>query len=231
MFDSRRERMFPLSTSNKSGKIPIFTLLIIIINIAVFIKTLSVQQNELLLQFALIPSSISFSNPQTLLPFVTSIFLHAGFFHIFINMWFLWIFGDNIEANIGKIKFIILFFLSGIAGNLMQYMLNPASSIPIIGASGAVSGILGAYYVIFPKVRIKTAMLLLFSFVVVNVPAVIYVFYWFVVQLFSGFASIATFQNGGVAFWAHIGGFLFGYWFAKRFRKSEQSYIEGEIVG
>lgn len=228
--------MFPLSDSIRSGKIPFATLLLIALNMFVFFKQLTVGSDLLITQYALIPKNINLLIPISLLPFVTSIFLHGGFFHILSNMWFLWIFGDNVEAKIGKIKFLLLFFLAGIAGNVLQYILSTSSPIPMLGASGAVSGILGAYIVLLPKAKIKTILFIFFIFTVAEIPAFIYIFYWFLLQLFSGFASLSfSFQSGGVAFWAHVGGFLFGRWFTKKLDQANpsprQNYIEGEIVG
>ncbi len=184
-----------------------------------------------LLQYSLIPKDINFLSLTTLTPFFTSIFLHGGFLHIISNMWFLWIFGDSVEANLGKIKFVILFLLAGIAGNVGQFLISPASSIPILGASGAVSGVIGAYFVLYPKAKIKTLLFLFFFFTIAEIPALIYIFYWFVLQLFSGVVSLpSTFQTGGIAFWAHIMGFAAGILFARRFRKTETPYIEGELI-
>ena len=189
------------------------------------------NMDSFLIQYSLIPKDINFLSLATLTPFFTSIFLHGGFLHIISNMWFLWIFGDSVEANLGKIKFIILFLLTGIAGNVGQFLINPASSIPILGASGAVSGVIGAYFVLYPKAKIKTLLFLFFFFTIAEVPALIYIFYWFVLQLFSGVVSLpSTFQTGGIAFWAHIMGFTAGILFTRRFKKIETPYIEGELV-
>jgi len=148
-------------------------------------------------------------------------------------MWFLFIFGDNVEAKLGKVKFLLLYFLAGVAGNVLQYAIHPSSSIPILGASGAVSGILGAYMILLPFAKIKTILLLLFSISIVQVPAFLYIFYWFIIQLFSGIASLPfSFQSGGIAFWAHIGGFMAGIWYIRKAgkRKQKQDFIEGELV-
>ena len=148
-------------------------------------------------------------------------------------MWFLWVFGDNVEAHFGKIKFLILYLLSGIAGNILQYAFTPNSIIPILGASGAISGVLASYLVLFPTAKIRTFIILIFFFSITEIPALIYIAYWFILQLFSGIASIPGIQNGGVAFWAHVGGFLAGLYLARRFKngtKKNPVIIEGEIV-
>ena len=223
--------MFPLSDSEKSGKIPFVTLALIAINCFVFFNQLTISSPDLFIhQFALTPNLVSV---QTFYTFITALFLHGGFFHIAANMWFLWIFGDNVEAKLGKVKFILLYFLAGLAGNVLQYAIHPSSSIPILGASGAISGIIGAYIILLPLAKIKTIFIFLFSFSVVQVPVVIYIAYWFVLQLFSGIASLPfSFQSGGIAFWAHIGGFMAGVWYIRKFgrNKQKQDFIEGELV-
>jgi membrane associated rhomboid family serine protease len=225
--------MFPISDSIRSNKIPIVTLAIIAANLFVFYRQLMAPNEAFIMEYALVPSAVNFLNPYTLIPFVTSIFLHGGFFHILSNMWFLWIFGDNVEAHVGRIKFAILYLVSGIIGNLAQFLINPASDIPMIGASGAVSGVLGSYLILFPGYKIKTFVILFFYITITEIPAILYIFYWFIIQLFSGIASLPiTFATGGVAFWAHVGGFLSGIILTRRFKsKKDTGVIEGEIVG
>lgn len=222
--------MFPISDSIKSNKFPFVTLLLIAANIFVFYQELTSSNLEIFLsQYALVPRLISFTNPQTLLPFISAMFLHGGFFHIISNMWFLWIFGDDVEAHVGKLWYILLYFTAGILGFAAQLYANPNSSIPMLGASGAISGVLGAYYVLFPNARIKTILILFFFITIVNIPAVVYLLYWFVLQLLSGVNTVSA--QGGVAFWAHAAGFITGVIFANIFkREAQKSYIEGEIV-
>ena len=225
--------MFPISDSAKSGRIPLITLAIILVNAFVFYEQITVPNQEaFIFQYALIPSSINLLNPQTLLPFITSMFLHGGFFHILSNMWFLWIFGDNVEARLGVIKFTFLYLLAGTIGNLSQFMLTPNSDIPMLGASGAVSGVLGSYFVLFPSSNIRTFLFMFFFVTVTEIPAVIYIFYWFAIQLFSGIVSLPfTFATGGIAFWAHVGGFLTGLILARDWKsRGRQDIIEGELV-
>ena len=226
--------MFPISDSHKSNKVPFITLSIIAANIFVFYQLLTTPNQEaFIFEYALIPTSVNFLSPQTLISFVTSIFLHGGFFHILSNMWFLWIFGDNVEARLGIIKFALLYLLAGITGNFAQYLLTPASNIPMLGASGAVSGILGSYFILFPSSNIRTFIFMFFFVTVTEIPAVIYIFYWFIIQLFSGIASLPfAFATGGIALWAHVGGFLTGLVLARNWKpKNRQDIIEGEIVG
>lgn len=224
--------MFPIADSIRTGKIPFASLFLIAINIFIFVNQLSMMEAEsFIFQYSLIPKDVNFLSASTLSPFITSIFLHGGFLHILSNMWFLWIFGSSVEANLGKIKFLLLFLVAGIIGNLGQFMINPSSSIPMLGASGAVSGIVGAYFVLYPRAKIKTILFLFFIFTIAEIPALFYIFYWFILQLFSGVASLPTsFQTGGIAFWAHIMGFAAGILFARRYRKIEKGYTEGEIV-
>ena len=168
-----------------------------------------------LYQYALIPSLIDFSNYETLTTFITAMFLHGGWLHIISNMWFLWVFGDNVEGHMGWFFFPLLYFSAGIVGNLAQYFLMQSSQIPMLGASGAVAGILGAYYVLFPHAKIKT-LVPVFGFVsIMNIAAPFMLGYWFILQVFSGAVSLPfSGETGGIAFWAHAGGFLTGVVFA-----------------
>lgn len=226
--------MFPISDSEKSARFPLITLFLIALNIYVFFQEMSVPNvDAFITEYALIPSQIDFNNVQSLFAFVTSMFLHGGIFHIVSNMWFLYIFGDNVEGRFGRFGFLMLYLFAGVVGNFAQYILNTTSTIPMLGASGAVSGVLGAYYLLFPHSKIKTIVVLFFFLTVVQIPAVIYLLYWFVLQLFQGVSSLSTLttQTGGVAFWAHIGGFLTGMFFGRGFKNSDKKgFIEGEIV-
>jgi membrane associated rhomboid family serine protease len=148
-------------------------------------------------------------------------------------MWFLWVFGDNVEAHLGKIKYLALYLITGIAGNLLQYVFVSDSTIPMLGASGAVSGILGSYVIFFPGSRIKSILILFFYITVTEIPAIIYIFYWFAIQVLSGFASLPVAQQtGGVAFWAHVGGFISGLVLARRLnqRDKHSGVIDGELI-
>lgn len=214
--------MIPLSDTKTSGKFPFWIVAIIAVNAWVFLQELISPNPDLFIsQYAVIPSQIDFSTLSTLIPFITSQFLHGGFIHIISNMWFLWIFGDNVEERLGSFFFPILYLLAGAVGGLVQYIFIIDSSIPMLGASGAIAGVLGAYLAFFPSHRIKTLMPLFGFFTVINLPAYIVLFFWFFTQLFSGSASIitATASLGGVAFFAHIGGFVTGWLVAKLFNK------------
>lgn len=223
--------MFPLSDSVKSKSFPFVTVGLIIINVVVFIFQL-ISPDAFTLQYALTPSHVNFSNFITLIPFFTAMFLHGGFFHIISNMWFLGIFGDDVEDHLGKFRFLIFYLAAGIIANVAQFLLQTHSPIPVLGASGAISGVLGAYYILFPRSKIKTFLVVIIFVTIVDIPAVIYLFYWFFLQIFSGVASLSAVSNsGGVAFWAHVAGFVTGLLYANRFKnKEEKNYIEGEIV-
>ena len=225
--------MFPIRDSQNSGKFPFINLSLIAVNIYFFTQELFAPNIELFVKnYALIPANVDLFRPETLTPFISSLFLHAGFLHILSNMWFLWIFGDNVEARLGKIKYIILYLAAGIIGNAIQFLLNPSSPIPMLGASGAVSGVLGAYFLLFPGANVKTLVILFFFITITEIRAVIYIFYWFILQIISGAASLPFSANqGGIAFWAHVGGFVAGLLLAGILRnRNGQDIIEGEIV-
>ncbi len=225
--------MFPISDNARTKGLPFITIIIIAINVYVFIRYLLLgDTDQFVYEYALIPENVNFSNISTLFPFISSQFLHGGFFHIISNMWFLWVFGDNVEEKIGRIRYLGLYLLSGIAGGLLQYVLSPESSIPMLGASGAVSGVLGAYFLLFKHHSIRSIVFLFFVITTINIPAGIYIFYWFALQLFQGVASLPSLdlETGGTAFFAHVGGFVAGYLIAKLFSQPKKDYIEGEIV-
>ena len=140
----------------------------------------------------------------------TSMFLHGSWMHLIGNMWFLWLFGNNIEDSMTRGRFIVFYLLSGVGAALAQTLAAPSSGVPMVGASGAISGVMGAYLILFPRVRVFTLVPLGFFFTTVALPAWVMLIYWGVIQIFGGLTSIADTEGGGVAFWAHIGGFLVG---------------------
>lgn len=214
--------MLPLRDTKSAGIFPFWTLIIIFINVLIFLLELESPDTEAFIyRYGLVPSQVDFSNFATLTAFLTSQFLHGGFIHIASNMWFLWIFGDNVEGRFGFFWFPVFYLLSGIAGGLLQYIIVPNSEIPMIGASGAVAGVLGAYYALFPRHTIRT-LVPAFGFVtVLDIPASLMLFYWFFTQLFSGTATVVSGMAalGGVAWFAHIGGFVTGWFFGHHARK------------
>jgi membrane associated rhomboid family serine protease len=205
--------MFPLSDSIRSGRFPFLNYFLIALTVYAFFIQLG-DPEGIIAQYALTPSRVDFTNYMSLLPFVTAIFLHGGFLHILSNMWFLKIFGDNVEGHLHSISFLLLYFLAGIGGNLAQYLLMPDTSIPLVGASGAVAGVLGCYYILFPHARIKTVLVIFFFVTVTNVSAAFMLGYWFLIQIVSAVGSVPGLgTEGGVAFFAHVGGFVIGILF------------------
>lgn len=209
--------MFPLSDSIRSKTFPIINVLIILITSIVFYKEITVpNQDAFIRMYALIPGNIHLNNSGTLTPFLTAIFLHGGFLHIISNLWFLWVFGDNVESYFGIFLFPFIYLVSGIIGNLIQYVLMPNSSIPMLGASGAIAGILGAYFVLFPHAKVKTIIPIFLFFTIFDIPAPLMLGFWFVLQIISGASSIPfSGDTGGIAFFAHVGGFLTGAFIAR----------------
>ncbi len=203
------------------------TVTVIIVTAVVFLMEIfSSDIEKFIYAWSLVPSRINFRNIASLYPFITSIFLHAGFMHIISNMWFLAIFGDNVEAALGKIKYIIFYLMGGIIAGMIQYTFMRDSAIPMLGASGAVAAVLGFYFVRFPHHTVKT-LVPFFYLVILDLPSQVILGYWFLTQFLNGTASLAvqTAVTGGVAWWAHIGGFLYGVFMAKFIFKGKYRYI------
>lgn len=192
-------QFFPYKDENVSKSFPLVTYALIAINVVAFLWSLGDFEN-IISGYGFIPADFA------LLTLFTSMFLHGGFGHIFGNMWYLYLFGDNVEDRLGKARYIVFYLLSGIAAALVHYLTGPSSIIPTIGASGAISGVLGAYLVFFPKVRVHVASYYYSG----TVPASAMIGFWFVLQLLLGTASLVG-TGSGIAFWAHVGGFAFGY--------------------
>jgi membrane associated rhomboid family serine protease len=140
---------------------------------------------------------------------LSSMFLHGGWFHLIGNMWFLWVFGNNVEDSMGRVRFVAFYLLCGLGAAAVQTMLNPASPIPMVGASGAISGVMGAYVLLYPRVQVHMLVVLFVFITRVAVPAYFMLGYWFLIQLVGGAGSFGS-ESGGVAFWAHVGGFVAG---------------------
>ena len=198
-----------------------FTLLLIVANTLVFLIELSLghQLDRLVFLYGLVPARYSapgaFSrlSPQfTILPIFVSMFLHGGWLHLIGNMLFLFVFGRSIEDRFGHLKYLLMYFGAGVGAALVQIVTNAGSRIPTIGASGAIAGILGAYFVSFPSARITTLIPLFFFFWTIEVPAILLLGYWFLIQFVAGFQMLAieTVTTGGIAWWAHVGGFVLG---------------------
>ena len=217
--------MIPLRDSAPSHRFPLVTYGLIIANVVVFwIELTAPDLDAFIFQYALVPARVSFSNFFSFMPFITSQFLHGGIVHLVSNLWFLKIFGDSVEAVMGWVRFAIFYLLAGTAAGLAQYLIHPASDLPMLGASGAVAGVLGAYFVFFSHHRIKTLIPVWGFWQVVELPAYVLLFYWFITQLFSGIASLGIPSAlGGVAFFAHAGGFVFGFLVARVTRPTSRT--------
>ena len=209
---NKKAQFFPLKDENPSKRIPFINWLFIIINVILFVISLS-SLEYFINTYGFKP--IEFS----LLTLFTSMFLHGGIAHIFGNMWFLYIFGDNVEDAFGHFKYIIFYLLSGIAASLLHFFLNLGSTIPAVGASGAISGVLGAYIVLYPKVKVYVKGDYGHG---VMVYAAFMLGIWFLFQLISGTFSLFGAQSG-IAFFAHIGGFVFGVVFAWMYKLISKS--------
>ncbi|MEW5706877.1 MAG: rhomboid family intramembrane serine protease [Actinomycetota bacterium] len=212
--------LIPIRDDNPTRRFPIITISLIAINIAVFVYTLSLPTEQALMQFynsfALFPKAIVTGTPVTpnsiqpvYLTLITSMFLHGGFLHIAFNMLFLWIFGNNVEDFFGRFRFLVFYLLAGIGGSLLQIAFDPNSTIPNIGASGAISGVLAAYLILYPSARVLTVIPIIFFIEIIRIPAVILIGFWFLLQILSA-VFISSGTGGGVAYLAHIGGFIAG---------------------
>jgi membrane associated rhomboid family serine protease len=207
----------------------------VFITVSVFVQQFFLGNPEAFINaFALIPAKINWDSSLTLVAFGTAIFLHGGIFHILSNMWFLWVFGDDVEGYLPPFVFLLLYFCAGVIGNVAQYWLQPDSTIPILGASGAIAGVLGCYFVFFPYSKIRTLVFLFIFVTVVDISAPLMLGYWFLLQLFSGAMALPfTNTEGGIAFFAHAAGFLVGVLFGLLFKhqaQMEERVIEGEVI-
>jgi len=205
--------MIPLRDTIRSRRFPLVNWTIILANAAAFYYELRIGPsalNDFINNWGLVPDRF-WADPQTAwLTIFSAMFLHGGWFHILSNMWILFIFGDNVEDRMGAGRYLVFYLLSGVAAALTQAFFLPGSSEPMIGASGAIAGVLGAYLVLFPRARILSLVPIIFIFTVIEIPAPIFLLFWFGSQLFSGFLSLGGASGSGIAWWAHIGGFVFG---------------------
>lgn len=236
--------MIPYHDENETQRIPYVTFVLIAINALVWLlvqgagATLPLARS--VCELGLIPGELTASvAPGTRFPMgeglacltdpgrqvqnlVTSMFLHGSWMHLIGNMWFLWVFGNNIEDSMTRPRFVAFYLLTGLAAALAQVIANPASTVPMVGASGAISGVMGAYLLLFPRVRVFTLVPLGFYLTSIALPAWVMLLYWAALQVFGGLTSVLTEQRGGVAFWAHLGGFLAGVALAKLFERPER---------
>lgn len=223
--------LFPIGdTQVEEGHKPYLSHLFLFLNIIIFFYEVSLGgalTNQFLIKFGVIPVEII--QGQDLFTLVTSLFLHGGWMHLIGNMIFLWIFGDNIEATIGSASFFLFYIGGGIIASMFHIFFNTQSMIPSIGASGAIAAVMGAYLVMFPKSQVKVVFVIFFT--TFKIPAILFLGIWFVQQLLSGLGSLSvTADVSGVAWWAHIGGFIFGlicgWWFRDEVMKVPPSRVK-----
>jgi len=215
--------MIPLYDTVRTRKFPFINVLLIVANVLAFLYELQLGPSALegfIFTWGSVPADLISDPASAWMNIFTSMFLHGGWFHLLSNMWFLYIFGDNVEARLGGMRYLVFYFLSGVAAVLLQTYLLPNSGVPMIGASGAIAGVLGAYLISFPRSRIASLVPIIFIFTIIEIPAAIFLILWFVSQLYSGLFAMQGAAASGIAWWAHIGGFIFGvlmvFFFAKR---------------
>lgn len=227
--------MIPIRDTVPSSTFPIVTVVLIAINGLIFLyeAALGEQVNRVVYEFGVIPARFFWEGElgrasifERYFPFFTSMFLHGGWMHVISNMWFLWIFGDNIEDRLGRARFLAFYILCGLAAGLAHAYLNSDSRIPTVGASGAIAGVMGGYIVLYPHSRVLTLVPILFFIQFFEIPAVFFLGYWIVLQVFEGTASLMGPESGGVAWWAHIGGFVIGALLVLLFKRPERSEYE-----
>jgi membrane associated rhomboid family serine protease len=230
--------MFPLRDTIPSSRVPVVTIGIIIVNAVVFLAELNrgtCGLEQVFYSWGIVPCYFTgachfrLRTPCGLLAvplhpnyftLLSSIFLHGGWMHIIGNMWSLWIFGDNVEDRMGRMGFGCFYLLSGLAAGVLHIAFNPASHAPTVGASGAIAGVMGAYLLLFPHATVITLVPIFIFLQTVELPAVVFLGLWFLINLWSGLGSLAAHtQAGGVAWWAHIGGFLLGILWALPLRR------------
>jgi membrane associated rhomboid family serine protease len=214
--------MIPLRDVIPSRTTPYVTVTIIVLNALAWVFELSLPHddlNEFLTVYGVVPAYFAWPT------LITSMFLHGGWMHVIGNMWYLWIFGDNVEDSLGHGRFIVFYLLCGIVAAFGQILIEPSSTLPTIGASGAIAGVMGAYFVLYPQSRVLTLLTLIIFWEVVELPAIVLLGFWFLMQLFSAgtIAMTASTGGGGVAFMAHVAGFLFGVAGVFVFRKRQRS--------
>ncbi len=217
--------MIPLRDVIPSRTTPFVTVTIVVLNALAFLYELSLPGPELqaaVQVYGLVPVSFGWT------AVVTSMFLHGGWLHFLGNMLYLWIFGDNVEDRMGHGRFAVFYLLCGAGAALAQVAMNPAGTLPMVGASGAIAGVMGAYFVLYPHSRILTLFPILFFWEIIEIPAIFFLGFWFLMQFLSGVGSVAADTQGaaGVAFWAHIAGFVVGVLAVFGFRRPERQRVE-----
>ena len=229
--------MIPLHDHIRRQVFPAITFLLIAANVAVFLFELSLgpKVNEVVFYLGIIPArytvpriAVQYTAAELFVPLFASMFLHGGWLHLLGNMLFLFVFGRSIEHRYGHLKFLPIYFLGGLGGAMVHIALSAGSRVPTIGASGAIAGVLGAYFISYPRARITTLVPILFFFWTIELPALILLGYWFLIQFFTGFQlqAIQSATAGGVAWWAHVGGFVVGLALALILRPQRRRVLE-----
>ncbi len=227
--------MIPLRDTISTRTVPFVTRLLVTLNVAVFLLELlqGAGLDAFVETYAFVPDRLfrpdiyGWTFGAAALTILTSMFLHGGLLHLLGNMLFLWIFGDNVEDTLGHFRYLVFYGTAGAGAMLLQAFLAPSSTVPNLGASGAIAGILGAYFVYYPRARIVTVVPLFFLFPLIEIPAALYLLGWFALQFWMGSAQLASpgrgaAAQGGVAFWAHVGGFVVGVAWALLFRPARE---------
>jgi rhomboid family protein len=218
--------VIPLRDVIPSRTTPYVTISLVVVNSLVFLYELSLGDgiNEFMFRYAVVPAY--FNWPSVL----TSMFMHGGFLHVAGNMLYLWIFGDNVEDQMGHGRFLAFYLLCGVAAALAQTVVASDSMVPMVGASGAIAGVMGAYFILYPHSRVVTLVTLVFFWQIMEIPAIAFLGIWFLMQFLSGVGSIATATGhspgGGIAFWAHVAGFAAGAVGVFLFRRPERQRVE-----
>ena len=214
--------MIPLRALLTRNSTPVMTLTLIAINTLLFLFEMAQPlylRNAFIDHYALIPDSLRLST------FVTSMFLHGGWLHLIGNMWFLWVFGSHIEDAMGSGRFLLFYLISGVASAIVQFLINIGSPVPTIGASGAIAGVMGAFLILYPRVRVVSLIFLFIFITTYDIPAAFMLLYWFGLQLLSGLSSLASVtQAQGIAWFAHVGGFLAGILLIRLFAVNRRRY-------
>ncbi len=222
--------MLPLRDNVRSTSFPIMNWLLIGVNTLVFLLQASLEPvdlHRLISTLGMTPTKLISLEPVSWITLFTSMFLHGGWFHFLSNMWTLYIFGDNVEDRMGPGRYLSFYILSGVIANLLQALVFPGSTIPAIGASGAIAGVLGGYFLLYPRARIITLIPVFVLPWMVEIYAFFYLGFWFFAQLYSGLFSLSMptgASMGGVAWWAHIGGFIFGLFTVRIFTYRHPAY-------
>ena len=213
--------MIPLRDTVPTHSLPLMTYGLIALNVLLFLyeANLGPALDQFLRDHGFVPALYLYLSetepwnlPARFGPMLTSIFLHGGWLHLISNMWVLWIFGDNVEDRLGGRRYLLFYLLSGAVAAYSQFRFAPRSGIPMVGASGAIAGVMGGYFILFPRARVVALVPVFFVLQVVTIPAVFFLGFWFLLQFFNGAFSLAEahFMRGGVAWWAHVGGFVAG---------------------